>query len=378
MRKKALSMLEIKEVTNKKDLKQFVNLPYELYKGNKYWVPPIKKDELKQWDAKTNPAYEFCDVKLWIVTENGKVKGRIAAIINHLYNEKVKEKYGRFSRIEFVDDERVSSLLLQTAESWLKEQGMTKVHGPLGFTNLDTQGLLIEGFEELQSIASVYHLPYYKEHIEKQGYTKEVDWVEYHLRFNEKVLERGKRGAALLKRRFGLEVKSFSEKKELEKYAGKIFEILNPAFESLHYVVPLNKKMQEMYKNKYLPLLDPRFVFMVKDKEKIVGFVIGLPSLSKALQKAKGSLYPFGILHIMNAYKHIEVLDLTLVGVLPEYHTKGVAVLLFDQIHQALAKINVWDMETTGVLEDNDNVLNNWKNYENRLHKRRRCFVKTL
>jgi GNAT superfamily N-acetyltransferase len=371
-------MIEIKEVKSKKQLKQFVDLPFTLYKGNAYWVPPIKKDELKQWNKDKNPAYEFSETKLWLVYKDEKPAGRIAAIINHAYNKKVGEKYGRFSRIEFIDDPEVSRLLLKTAESWLQEKGMKKIHGPLGFTNLDTQGLLIEGFDHLQCLASVYHLPYYRDHIEALGYHKENDWIEFRLHLSDELVKKGERGAALLTRRFGFEVVSFQSKDEMMQYADYVFDILNDAFEKLPYVVRFNDRMKELYKEKYFQMLDYRFVFFVKDKEKVVGFFVGIPSLSKALQKANGSLYPMGIVHILKAFKNIEVIDLTLTGVDPEYQTKGVPVLIFNQLHQALIKNGIRTMETTGIFEDNHGVINNWKNYDHIQHKRRRCFVKEL
>ena len=268
--------------------------------------------------------------------------------------------------------------MLSTAEQWLRDKGMTKVHGPLGFTNLDTQGLLIEGFDYLQCIASVYHYPYYKEHLENFGYTKENDWIEFQLTLTDDVVKKGERGAALLKRRFGFEVLRFESKKEMMQYADKVFDILNEAFAKLPYVIPLDDEMKELYKEKYFQMLDHRFVFFVKDKDRIAGFLIGIPSLSKALQKANGSLYPLGIVHIMKAFKNIEVIDLTLTGVDPEYQAKGVAVLLFDELHRTLRKHNISIMETTGIFETNHNVINNWKSYQHIQHKRRRCFVKTL
>ncbi len=371
-------MPEIVEVSNKKLLQEFVDFPFQLYKGNRFWVPPIKKDEMKQWDASQNPAFKYSEVKLWLAYKDGKVAGRIAAIINRKYNEKVKEDYGRFSRIEFIDDPEVSRLLLSTAEQWLQSRGMTKIHGPLGFTNLDTQGMLIEGFDYLQCIASVYHLPYYKEHLAALGYAKENDWIEFQLKLTDDVVKKGDRGAKLLKRRFGYEVVRFASKKEMMQYAGKVFDILNEAFAKLPYVIPLDDEMKKLYEEKYFQMLDHRFVFFVKDKERIVGFVIGIPSLSKALQKANGSLYPFGIVHIMKAFKNIEIMDLTLTGVDPEYQAKGVAVLLFDAMHKALRENNISTMETTGIFETNHNVINNWKSYQHIQHKRRRCFVKSL
>ena len=370
--------VEIKEVKTKKDIKTFVNLPFEIYKGNEYWVPPIKKDEIKSLSPEENPAFEFCDARFFLAYKNGKCLGRLGAIINKAYNEKVGKKFGRLNRLEFYNDYEVSKALIEEALAWFKENNLEFVHGPLGFTNLDAQGMLIEGFEYIPSLASVYNLPYYKDHMEKLGFEKENDWIEFRLTITDSALKKGARGSQLIQKRFGFNVIDFTSKAELMKYSQSIVDILNDAFEELPYVTRITEKMKELYIEKYFSVLNTRFIKVVEKDDKPVGFFIGAPSLSKAMQKANGKLYPFGFKHVMKAIKQPEVIDMMLTGVLHEYHSAGVAVILISELQQEMKKMGLETMETTGVFETNQNVISNWKNYEHIQHKRRRCYVKNI
>ena len=224
--------IEIKEVTSAKDHKDFVNVQFDIYKNNKFWVPPLKKDEIKALKTEHNPAFRFCTAKFWNAYKDGKCVGRIGGIINNMYNEKTNSKVGRFTRTEFIDDSKVTKALFSTAEKWLKDQGMTEIQGPLGFTNLDHQGMLVEGFDHLPSAASEYHHAYYKTHLKKLGYEKEIDWIEFRL-FLEGMPEKAKRGAQIVKKRSELSVKSFTKSSELQAYGPQLFEILNEAFKDL-------------------------------------------------------------------------------------------------------------------------------------------------
>jgi hypothetical protein len=371
-------MIEIKEVKTNCDIKQFVDLPYELYKDDKNWVPSIKKDEIKQLKPETNPSMEFCDARFWTAWSDNKCVGRIAGIINHEYNKKTGENKGRISRMEFIDDKSVSMALFETVENWFREKGMTDIHGPLGFNNLDIQGLLIEGFDYLPSIASVYHKPYYRRHFEDLGYEKENDWLEFRLTLGEQALAKGRRGAELIKKRFGFEVISVDSTKELKKYVQPVFKVLNGAFQELPYVIPFNARMIELVGDKYFKILNPRFVKIIRKEDRVIAFVIGLPSLSEAMQKAGGKLFPFGFYHILKALKHPTVIDLLLTGVDPEFHTTGAAVILFAELQEEMMKQGITQMETTGMFESNHTAISNWKNFEHIQHKRRRCFVKNL
>ena len=371
-------MFEIKEVTATPDIRKFVDFQFELYRDEKLWVRPLKSDEVKQLQPATNPSFETCDARFWLVIKDGKSVGRIGAIINRDYNEKTGEKKGRISKIEFIDDKAVSSVLFSTAENWIKQQGMTAVHGPLGFNNLDTQGLLIEGFGRLPSIGSVYHKPYYLSHFEHAGYTKENDWIEFRLTLGEKAIEKAARGAELVKKRYGFEVVSVVSKDELKKYVRPVFMILNKAFDDLPYVTKFSDRQIKAIGEKYFKVLNPRFVKIIRKDSKVIAFIIGVPSLSEAMQKAKGRLFPFGILHIMKALNKPSVIDLMLTGVDPEFQSTGAAVVLFAELQKEMLQSGITQMETTGIFETNLTAISNWKNYEHIQHKRRRCFIKSL
>lgn len=370
--------IEIKEVISDKEHKDFVNVQFSIYKGNNFWIPPIIKDEIKALKAEFNPAFRFCEAKFWNAYKDGKVVGRIGAIINHKYIEKTGEKTGRFTRAEFINDNGVVDALFSVAEKWMKEKGMTEIEGPLGFTNLDHQGMLVEGFEHLPSAASEYHLPYYQEQLVRLGYDKKIDWIEFRL-FFDGMPEKAKRGAEIVKQRSKVTVKSFTKSSELKVYAVQLFEILNEAFRDLHSVVALDKEMIDYYVKRYLMMLNPRFVKLVFDEdENLIAFIIGLPSLSEALQKANGRLFPFGWYHINKALKHPKVIDLMLTGILPQYQAKGVTAVLFYELHAVMEEFGVKEMETTGIFETNQKVIQNWKNYDNIQHKRKRCWKKTI
>lgn len=370
--------IDIQEVITKEDRKAFVEFQFQLYESNGYWVPPIKNDEIQAINPQKNPAFQFCDAQFWVAKVEGQIVGRIGAIINHLYNDKVGASLGRINRIEFIDNKKIVDALFKTAIDWFKTKNIKKVHGPLGFTNLDTQGLLIEGFDYLPSIASVYHFSYYQEHFERLGFTKENDWVEFRLSLTEFPVNKAIRGANLVKNRFGFDVIKFKNKAEMQAYAKPIFEVLNNAFQDLPYVNHFNEDMIALYSKKYFKVLDPRFVRVVKKEKEIVGFIVGIPSLSKAMQKTKGKLFPLGFLHLIKAMKNPREIDLLLTGVLQEHQNSGVAVILFAEIQQEMLQAGIKIMETTGIFETNINVIANWKNYEHVQHKRRRCFVKNI
>ncbi|QZE13585.1 hypothetical protein K4L44_13535 [Halosquirtibacter laminarini] len=372
--------LEIIEVTTDKELKQFVKLPFDLYKNSKYWVPPIISEELKSLKPEHNPIIKQCDFKLWIVLKENKCVGRIGAIVHHKYIDKIGKKIGRFTRTEFIDDKEVVDLLFQTATEWLKSHGMVEVQGPLGFSNLDHQGMLVEGFDRLPSIGSEYHLPYYKDHMDRLGFEKEMDWVEFRLEVEGMVLpEKATRVMELVKKRNGFEILHFDNNKDLIAYGHKIFEILNDAFQDLFSVVPLNQEASDYYIKKYLSFLNPRFVKVMLDRDKeVAGFTIGIPSLSKAMQKANGKLFPFGFMHIKKAMKSPEVCDVLLTGLHPKYQASGAVALIFGELHNEMVSQGVKYIETTGMLETNNKAISNWKNYPHEQHKRKRCYHKML
>ncbi len=359
------------------DLKKFAQFPYDLYKENKYWVPPMFKDELQSLQPATNPAFKHCDAQFWIAIKHGKVAGRIGAIINKAYNEKTGTRLGRITRIEFIDDKEVSKTLLATAEKWIKDKGMEGVHGPLGFTNLDHQAILIEGFDYLPSIASEYHLPYYKEHMEAAGYGKEMDWVEFRLKLADAIPEKALKLNEMIKTRYNLKVVHFTSQAELKQHAHRAFDLLNSAFGDLFSFVKMDKELSDFYIHKYFSILNPRFVKMIEDENgDLIGFIISLPSLSEAMQKAKGKLFPLGWYHIMQALKKPKVADLLLTAIHPEWQAKGVSAILITELQKVMYEHGVTHAETTGIIETNEKAISHWKNYDHIQHKRKRCFIK--
>ena len=368
----------IREVTEAADRKKFVNFPFDLYKNEAMWVPPIKDEEIKMLQSDENPSFDFCDEQFWIAIRNGEVVGRIGAIIQNAYNTERNEKMGRFTRFECVNDIEVAKSLLSTAENWIKSKGMIGVYGPLGFNNLDHQGLLVEGFEYLPSIASEYHMAYYQTLVESLGYEKEIDWLEFRLTLGEVAQNKAVRGSEMIQKRYGLNVIEFSSADELKPYINQMFEILNGSFDVLPFVSPFEEKLAKFYAAKYITILNPRFVKMVEKDGKPIGFIIGLPSLSVAMQKANGKIFPFGIVHIMKALKGkgVDTVDQMLTGVLKEFHSTGAAVILQAELQKEMLNHGLKYIETTGIFETNDRAIKNWKNYEHIQHKRKRCYRK--
>ena len=290
-----------------------------------------------------------------------------------------EHKTARFTRLEFIDDFEVVKALLDTAELWSKFMGCTVIHGPLGFSNLDHQAILIEGHDHLPSVASEWHMPYYKNHIENCGYQKEIDWVEFRLTLPDEVPEKVSKVAEIVVQRMGVEIRSYKNKKEMMPYADELFSLLNTAFGDLFSFVHLDEKMRAFYTKKYLSILSFRFVKLVFDKEgKMIGFIIGLPSLSRAMQKAKGSLYPFGWWHLLQAYKKSETIDLLLTGMDPRLQGHGYAALLMVEMLKTAKANGAKYAETTGMIETNVKAIQNWKSYEHIQHKRKRCFIKNI
>jgi len=371
--------IQIRQITQLPDFKKFVALPFQIYKGNAYWVPPIKNDELKSLLADSNPAMKYCTTAFWLAEKDGKTVGRIGAIINPAANEKNGELMCRLTRFECINDLEVATQLLKTVEEWAKHQGMNGVHGPLGFTNLDHQGMLVEGFEELPSVASEYHMPYYHKLIEANGYVKEMDWIEFRLTVLSEIPEKAVKLNELIKKRYNLSVVSFQNREAMKPYAMKVFHLLNTAFDDLFSFVKMPDDVLEFYINKYFSMLNPKFVKVVEDKDgQVIGFIISLPSLSEALQKANGKIFPFGWYHIMKALKKPQVADLLLTGIHPDWQAQGVSALLITELQQIMIDHGVRFVETTGMLETNEKAINHWKNYEHRQHKRKRCYRKML
>ena len=371
--------IEIKEVTTKKQFNEFLDLPYRLYKGHQYFVPPLKFDEKATLSKEKNPAFDSCEAKYWLAYKDGKVVGRVAGIINNSYIQKWKNKYARFGWIDFEEDEAIATALLQQVEAWAKEKGMVAVHGPLGFTDLDHEGALVEGFDQLGTLAALYNYPYYPVYYEKNGYKKDTDWVEYKIKIPKQLPEDLLKIASLVERRYGLKVIKAKKPKEILPYAKPIFDLINEAYAELYGVTELTDKQIEYYTKAYFGFMKVDFVSIIVDKEgKLAAFGITMPSLSKALQKSGGSLLPFGFIHILTAMSKPKIADFLMIAVRKEFQGKGVNALLIREIGNAYIKRGVEYAETNVELEDNTKVQSIWKHFDAVQHKRRRCYIKHL
>lgn len=369
----------VREVLTKKELKKFVMFPLKLYQGNKYYIPQLIKEEMSLLSKDKNPAYEFCEVKLWLAYRNEQIVGRIAGIINHNFNEKWQKQSCRFGWIDFIDDDDVSKALLDTVETWAKTKSMHEVQGPLGFSDLDPEGMLIEGFEELSNIATIYNYPYYPMHLNKLGYNKDADWVEYEIRVPEKIPEKIDRIAKIVLKKHNLRVLPAVKIKEIKHYAIDIFELLNLAYQDLYGFVPLTKNQIDFYIKQYISLANPKLICLILDSnDQVAAFGLTFPSMSKAFQKAKGRLLPWGWLHMIDAIKHEKTVDLYLLAVRPEFQDKGVNSLLFTELLKNYIDNKFVKAESNPELETNHRVQAQWKYFEHRQHKRRRCFIKQL
>lgn len=372
-----MSKIEVREIKSKAELNKFIAFPDKLYKGNKYRVPQLHSFEKSTLSKDTNPAFEFCESKYWIAYKNGKIVGRVAAILNKKSNEIWKEKNIRFGWIDFIDDYDVSTALLKVVEDWAKSLKLEAVHGPLGFTDLDLEGTLVEGFDEIGTQATIYNYPYYPVHFEKLGYKKDVDWIQHEITIPKEVPERVKRISDLVLKKYNLRILDARKSKDVLPYAKKMFNTLNESFSHLYGYVPLNDKQIEKYTKDYFSIIDTKFIcFILNEEDDVVGFGITILSLSKALQKSKGKLFPFGFIHILKALNKNDTVDMLLQGVKPDYIKKGVAAIFYYKLMQAYIDSGIKTAITSHILEGNKNSHQMFDAYKTRQHLRRRIYVK--
>ncbi|MGE5528700.1 MAG: GNAT family N-acetyltransferase [Patescibacteria group bacterium] len=372
-------LVEIREVKTGRDLRRFVSFPHALYAGNKYWVPPLRVDELKTLRREKNPAFEHCEARYWLAYKDGRVAGRIAGIINHQHSAKWGQDYIRFGWLDFVDDAEVSRALVETVEAWARERGMTGIHGPLGFCDLDREGLLVEGFAVPGTMVTIYNHPYYPAHLERLGYAKDVDWVEYELRVPAEVPESVERVSRAVMKRLKLRLLDARRAKDLKPYARAAFALINEAYKDLYGFVPLSDRQIEAFTKQYFGFISPDYTKIILDEQgALAGIGIAMPSLSNALRKSGGRLFPLGFLRLLAALRRNDCLDLYLVAVRPDLQKKGVNALLMNEITKACIKNGITRGESNPELETNENVQAFWKHYEARQHKRRRVYLKKL
>jgi hypothetical protein len=371
--------IEIRPVTRLRELKKFVSFPYSLYAGNPFWVPQLRFAELQTFRWDKNPAFDFCEAKYWLAHKDGKIVGRIAGILNNRYIETWGTKAARFGYIEFIDDEEVSKALLRTVEAWAEERGMQSVHGPLGFSDLDPEGMLVEGFEELGTMGAIYNFPYYPVHLEKNGYKKDVDWLEFEVKVPSGIHKKLERLAGVVARRNKLRVLKMKSNKELLFYARGILDLLNVAYEGLYGVFPLTEKQIDMYINQYFKLIRHDYISVVLDeKDRMAAFGVTIPSLAKALRKSWGRLFPFGFVHLLRALRKNDTADLCLIAVRPDLQLKGVNALLMHEFNKIYVSHNILKAQAYPELETNRRIQAQWRFFDTRQHKRRRCYIKQV
>ena len=362
-------------------LHQYVQFGIDLYKGNDCYVPPLIFDEVGTLSPDVNPAFDFCDAQSFMAFRNGEPVGAITAIINKAYNEKTGEKLMRFGFVNFIDYAEVVDELFEAVEKWGRERGMTSIVGPMGFSDMDHEGMLIEGFDELGTMATIYNYPYYPKHMERMGYAKDVDWVEYRMTVPDAVPEKYARIADIVAKKYGLSVLKYTSRSKIKKEYGRaIFELVNEAYANLYGFVPLTERQIDFYIKAYIDVLRLEDVCLVVDSDgKLVALGISMPSMSRALQKAHGKLFPFGWWHLLQAIQgKTDVVDLLLVAVKPEYQSRGVNALIFADLIPRYIKNGYKFAESNLELEGNESVQKQWEYFERRQHRRRRAYRKDL
>ena len=377
-----MSKIEIIPVTSRKELKQFVQFFYDLYRGNDYAVPYLFSDEMSTLEHDGNPSFECCEAEYFMAIKDGKMVGRVAAIINHRANERWDRKQVRFSWFDFVDDPEVSAALLKTVEDWGRAKGMTEIAGPIGFIDTDREGMLVEGFDELSTMYINYNYPYYPQHMEQRGYEKANDWVELRVKVPEVVPDKFAKITEMVRKRYGLRVHKFSRKELVQDgWGARIFDLLNETYKNLYGFSQLSDHQIDKLVNDYIKLADLNLVTGIMDGDKLVGFGVTFPSFSKALRKTRdGRFLPFGWWHLLKILKwhKTDTVDLLLIGVLPEYRSKGANALIFDDLIRQFRSYG-FDWAITGPqMETNEGVLSQWQYLESEQIRRHRCYKKDL
>ena len=374
--------IQIKTVSNQKEMKEFVRFANKLYKGNKCYVPSMPSDDLITFDKEKNGAFDFSEAECYLAYKDGKIVGRVAAIVNHKANEAWNVSQVRFGWFDFIDDINVSSALLEKVIAFGKSRGMNQIVGPLGFTDFDPEGMLVEGFDRLSTMALIYNHPYYPEHMKKLGYYKETGWVEYRVEIPEEVPERHKRIAAAVKERYNLKVRKLSRNQiRKERYGQKLFTLINQTYCVLYGYSLLSERQIDQYVETYLSIVNTDMLTFIEDsKGDLIAAGISIPSMSEALQKCNGELFPFGWWHMLKSmyWKKPDTLDLLLIGVRPDYQNRGVNSLLFVDLIETYRRLGFRFAETNANLETNVKVQAMWEPFKKELHKKRWVFGKEI
>ena len=374
-----MSTVSLIEVKTARDLKNFIEFPMQLYKHNKNYVPSLINDEKNVWNPKENPALAYSDAKQFLAYKDEKIVGRVAAILNHKEEKELGISKVRFGWLDFINDFEVSEALINAVITFAKEKNIKKIEGPMGFTNLDKAGMLIMGFDKLATMIGLYNFEYYSEHLEKLGLVKEKEWVEYEMDFPTVLSEKVKKFSDLVAQKYKLKVLHIKNKKEIIPYIEPMFKLLDQTYNTLSTYTPITDEQIKTYKEKYFPFIDKNYIICVEDENhNLVSFAVTMPSYSKALQKSKGKLFPFGWWHFLQAGKKNDRANFYLIGIHPEYQRRGVTAIIFKEIFVRFNKMGIKFAETNPELEENKGVQALWQDYNPTNHKRRRTYSKEL
>ncbi len=372
-------MITIQEVTNKKLLKSYVTFPFSIYKNHPYWVPPLIADEMESFDKTKNPAFETAEAHLYLAYKEGKIVGRIAAIINWNEVNLQKKKKVRFGWWDIIDDIEVTKALLEKVYELGKKHNLEYVEGPIGFSNLDKVGVLTEGFDYIGSMITWYNHPYYANHLEQLGFVKEKEYIESKFLFSNVDPAVYVKAQELVKRRYQLTSLTFTKTKDILPYVDKMFDLFNTSYANLASFVAITDIQKAYFKKKYIPFINPEFIKFVVDKDdNLIAFSIVMPSFSTALQKAKGKLFPFGFYHLLQARKHSKEVLFYLIGIAPEYQSKGVTAIIFDEYYKTFKAKGIERCVRTPELEENHAIHNLWKNFDSKVTRRRKTYMKLI
>jgi len=381
-----MSAVTIKKVESKRDLKTFIEFHYDLYEGNAYDVPNLFSDDMNTLSQDKNAAFEFCEAEYYLAYKDGKVAGRVAAIINHKANKRWERQSVRFGWLDFIDDIEVSRALFEAVEAYGKQKGMTEMIGPLGFTDFDPEGMLTDGFDQLGTMATIYNYPYYPQHMEQLGgFVKDNDYVEFKIIVPPEIPEKMTKIAEMIQKRYHLHVRKMTRKEINSGKGHEVFHLINDTFKDLYGFSELTDRQVDQYVKMYLPMADLNLIPIIEDwstpEQKMIGVGITIPSLSRALQKCRrGRLLPFGWWHVLRSLKmhKTNIVDLMMIGVLPEYRKKGANALMFYDLIPWYNKYGIEWGESQVEMESNENVQGQWSYFETHQHKRRRCYKKII
>ncbi len=370
-----MSDIKVKQVLNSSDLELFIKFPMELYKGNPYYVPPLINEEKSIWMKEDNPALQYSEAAQFLAYKGENIVGRIAVMINHKEEKELGIRKVRFGWLDFIDDIEVSKSLINTAIEYAKSKGISKIEGPMGFTNLDKAGMLTKGFDKLATMIGIYNFDYYPKHMEQLGLVKEKEWVEFEINFPDTLPDKVEKFSRLIAEKYELELVKFKAKKDILPLVDSMFKLLDDTYKNLSTYTPITEEQIKHYKEKYFKFIDKDYIVCIKDKSgSLISFAITMPSYSKALQKAKGKLFPFGWWHLLNAGKKNDRANFYLIGIHPQYQKRGVTAIIFKEIYETFKKKGVKFLETNPELEENASIQALWQDYNPINHKRRRTY----